>query len=132
MFVWCEQIKKKQKQKQNNIMDYEYKIMQNNRMQNRCCGGRAWCVQVNIIAFKIWGVGWLWHRFFYLFAGYLWYHLCCNDMAFDFICGIRCDGSDYNAQPVPNIQYHQHDHFQCIGIYGICIAHANDVFWSGE
>lgn len=34
-------------------MDYEYKILQNSSMHNRCCGGRAWCVQVKIDSFSL-------------------------------------------------------------------------------
>lgn len=30
-------------------MDYEYKLLHERDMHNRCCGGRAWCVQVQVL-----------------------------------------------------------------------------------
>lgn len=84
-------------------MDYEYKIFHGKDMHNKCCGGRAWCVQVNVhyeLLFNkqtkmlfTFGMITICHLFvldsifqFFYFVGYLRDNMCGIDMAANLVC----------------------------------------------
>lgn len=62
--------------------------------------------------------------------GYLRNYLRFNDVVPYRLCRVCCDESDVNAKPFPNLQNHQHGHFQLRGFLGSVKSPEVDVFRS--
>lgn len=90
-------------------MDYEYKLLRGKDLHNRCCGGRAWCVQVSYSSFDvtlaikqlILDQATLTRVVFSPNAGYMRHNMCCYDMVTYFIRRICCDGRYYTSKSIP-------------------------------
>ena len=101
-------------------------------MHNRCCGGRAWCVQVSSARVLPPAQKPTKSTFDGHLSGHLRNHLCGYDVATDFVCWICCDGSHHIAKPLSGLQHYQHDHLQHAGLSGVRFSHSNDVLRSGK